>query len=127
MARLTCVFAVAGLVTWPWAARIPWLHIPIGVPPPASDGDPMAGRNVHCGRPGGGQPRVAPGAGISRCCRAAAGPAPSAAGWQDTVDVRPYEVVAVMVRFDGYRGRYMMHCPNLEHEDMAMMANFDVT
>ncbi|MGW2378476.1 multicopper oxidase domain-containing protein, partial [Kitasatospora sp. NPDC001683] len=26
----------------------------------------------------------------------------------------------------GYRGRYMLHCHNLEHEDMAMMANFDV-
>ncbi|WBP84553.1 multicopper oxidase family protein [Kitasatospora cathayae] len=48
------------------------------------------------------------------------------AGWKDTVDVRPYEVVEVLVRFRGYRGRYMLHCHNLEHEDMAMMANFDV-
>ncbi|WP_062347016.1 multicopper oxidase family protein [Herbidospora yilanensis] len=47
-------------------------------------------------------------------------------GWKDTVDVRPYETVEVAVRFDGYRGRYMMHCHNLEHEDMAMMADFDV-
>jgi FtsP/CotA-like multicopper oxidase with cupredoxin domain len=42
------------------------------------------------------------------------------------VDVRPYEVVEVLAHFDGFRGRYMMHCHNLEHEDMAMMANFDV-
>ncbi|MCF3102256.1 multicopper oxidase family protein [Streptomyces roseoverticillatus] len=49
------------------------------------------------------------------------------AGWKDTVDVRPYEVVDVLVRFAGYKGRYMLHCHNLEHEDMAMMANFDVT
>jgi FtsP/CotA-like multicopper oxidase with cupredoxin domain len=48
------------------------------------------------------------------------------AGWKDTVDVRPYEVVEVLVRFSGYRGRYMLHCHNLEHEDMAMMANFEV-
>ena len=32
----------------------------------------------------------------------------------------------VLVRFDGYRGRYVFHCHNLEHEDMAMMANFEV-
>lgn len=53
-------------------------------------------------------------------------PAPMDAGWKDTVDVRPYEVVEVLVKFTGFRGRYVMHCHNLEHEDMAMMANFDV-
>ncbi|MGW0883091.1 multicopper oxidase family protein [Streptomyces sp. NPDC002671] len=53
-------------------------------------------------------------------------PEPTDAGWKDTVDVRPYEVVDVLVRFRGYRGRYMLHCHNLEHEDMAMMANFQV-
>jgi spore coat protein A len=53
-------------------------------------------------------------------------PMASDAGWKDTVDVRPYEVVEVLARFDGFRGRYMLHCHNLEHEDMAMMANFDV-
>lgn len=53
-------------------------------------------------------------------------PRPADAGWKDTVDVRPYEVVQVLVRFTGFRGRYMLHCHNLEHEDMAMMANIDV-
>ncbi|MBE1591647.1 multicopper oxidase family protein [Nonomuraea angiospora] len=53
-------------------------------------------------------------------------PAAPDAGWKDTVDVRPYEVVDVLARFDGYRGRYMLHCHNLEHEDMAMMADFEV-
>ena len=48
------------------------------------------------------------------------------AGWKDTVDLRPLEVVEVLVRFSQHKGRYMMHCHNLEHEDMAMMANFDV-
>ncbi|CAM3833205.1 multicopper oxidase family protein [Kibdelosporangium persicum] len=58
--------------------------------------------------------------------RGGKGPAAQDVGWKDTVDVRPYEVVEVLARFDGYRGRYMMHCHNLEHEDMAMMANFFV-
>lgn len=53
-------------------------------------------------------------------------PRPTDTGWKDTVDVRPYEVVEVLVKFTGYRGRYVMHCHNLEHEDMAMMANIDV-
>lgn len=53
-------------------------------------------------------------------------PAPEDAGWKDTVDLRPYEVVEVAIKFSGHRGRYMIHCHNLEHEDMAMMANFDV-
>ncbi|WP_020576948.1 multicopper oxidase family protein [Actinopolymorpha alba] len=54
-------------------------------------------------------------------------PRASDTGWKDTVDVRPYEVVQILVRFDGFRGRYVMHCHNLEHEDMAMMANIDVS
>jgi spore coat protein A, manganese oxidase len=33
----------------------------------------------------------------------------------------------VVARFTGYRGRYMFHCHNLEHEDMAMMAGFETT
>jgi len=30
----------------------------------------------------------------------------------------------VAVRFTHYTGRFVLHCHNLEHEDMAMMANF---
>ncbi|MFI9250580.1 multicopper oxidase family protein [Streptomyces sp. NPDC053069] len=56
--------------------------------------------------------------------RAGGPPEPKDRGWKDTVDVRPYEVVEILARFDGHRGRYMLHCHNLEHEDMAMMANF---
>jgi spore coat protein A, manganese oxidase len=48
------------------------------------------------------------------------------AGWKDTVDVLPGQVVRVICRFDGYRGKYVFHCHNLEHEDMMMMANFEV-
>jgi FtsP/CotA-like multicopper oxidase with cupredoxin domain len=43
-------------------------------------------------------------------------------GWKDTVDVRPAEVVEVAVRFSDHPGRFVFHCHNLEHEDMAMMA-----
>jgi spore coat protein A len=47
-------------------------------------------------------------------------------GWKDTVDLRPGEAVEVLTRVEGFRGRYVMHCHNLEHEDMAMMANFTI-
>ncbi|MGY4098021.1 multicopper oxidase family protein [Nocardia sp. R16R-3T] len=46
------------------------------------------------------------------------------AGWKDTIDLRPAEEAAIAIRFDGYPGKYVFHCHNLEHEDMAMMANF---
>jgi spore coat protein A len=42
------------------------------------------------------------------------------------VDVLPGQEVRVITRFDGYRGKYVFHCHNLEHEDMMMMANFGV-
>jgi spore coat protein A, manganese oxidase len=48
------------------------------------------------------------------------------AGWKDTLDLGAGRVARVIVRFDGYKGRYVFHCHNLEHEDMAMMANFEV-
>jgi len=53
-------------------------------------------------------------------------PPPTDAGWKDTIDLRPFEVARVLARFDGYRGKYVIHCHNLEHEDMMMMANFVV-
>jgi FtsP/CotA-like multicopper oxidase with cupredoxin domain len=45
-------------------------------------------------------------------------------GWKDTVDIRPAEAVEVLIRFTDYTGSYLLHCHNLEHEDMAMMADF---
>ncbi|MFJ7905984.1 multicopper oxidase family protein [Kitasatospora sp. NPDC096204] len=53
-------------------------------------------------------------------------PGPYDAGWKDTVDLRPAEAVEVLVRFTDHPGVYMLHCHNLEHEDMAMMADFTV-
>ncbi|MPY98713.1 MAG: multicopper oxidase domain-containing protein [Actinophytocola sp.] len=55
------------------------------------------------------------------------GPGPFDAGWKDTVDVRPAEYVDVALRFEDYPGTFLMHCHNLEHEDMAMMAAFETT
>jgi spore coat protein A, manganese oxidase len=52
------------------------------------------------------------------------GPGTFDAGWKDTIDLRPAEEAAIAIRFDGYAGKYVFHCHNLEHEDMAMMANF---
>jgi spore coat protein A len=48
-------------------------------------------------------------------------------GWKDTVDLRSSESVEIAVRFTDYPGRYVFHCHNLEHEDMAMMADFVTT
>ena len=47
-------------------------------------------------------------------------------GWKDTVALDPGEEVLVMLRFGQFRGRYMLHCHNLEHEDHSMMSRFDV-
>ena len=47
-------------------------------------------------------------------------------GWKDTVLLEDRETVEVLIRFDAYRGLYLMHCHKLEHEDMGMMSNFEV-
>ena len=52
-------------------------------------------------------------------------PGPYDAGWKDTVFV-PAGSVRVVAKFGPYRGKYVFHCHNLEHEDMMMMANFEV-
>ncbi|PSL04253.1 FtsP/CotA-like multicopper oxidase with cupredoxin domain [Haloactinopolyspora alba] len=53
-------------------------------------------------------------------------PKPTDAGWKDTIDLVEGERARILVRFDAYPGRYVFHCHNLEHEDMAMMANFEI-
>lgn len=45
-------------------------------------------------------------------------------GPKDTVLVLPGERVEVAARFDRHRGLFLVHCHNLEHEDMGMMMNF---
>jgi spore coat protein A len=56
--------------------------------------------------------------------RGTGGPGPYDAGWKDTIDLRPAEEAAILVRFEDYEGKYVFHCHNLEHEDMMMMGNF---
>ncbi|MFD8706429.1 multicopper oxidase family protein [Kitasatospora sp. NPDC059648] len=58
--------------------------------------------------------------------RGARPPLPQDAGLKDTVSLRPGESAEIITRFDGYRGRYLFHCHNAEHEDMGMMANLEV-
>jgi len=45
-------------------------------------------------------------------------------GWKDTVLVMPGERVRLIKPFKDYKGLFMVHCHNLEHEDMGMMREF---
>jgi FtsP/CotA-like multicopper oxidase with cupredoxin domain len=47
-------------------------------------------------------------------------------GWKDTVLVAPGERVKIAKPFGDFKGRFMYHCHNLEHEDMGMMREFSV-
>lgn len=48
-------------------------------------------------------------------------------GWKDTILVMPGERVQLMMRFPSFKGLFLYHCHNLEHEDMGMMRNYRVT
>ncbi|RKN75702.1 phenoxazinone synthase [Streptomyces klenkii] len=48
------------------------------------------------------------------------------AGWKDVIQVPAGQMVNVIGRFHGARGRFMYHCHLLEHEDMGMMRPFVV-
>jgi spore coat protein A len=47
-------------------------------------------------------------------------------GWKDTVRAEPKAVTRIIVHFEGYTGRYIWHCHNLEHEDKEMMRPYEV-
>jgi spore coat protein A len=53
-------------------------------------------------------------------------PAANEAGWKDTAVVNPRDVLTLLIRFEGYKGRYVYHCHMLEHEDNDMMRPFEV-
>jgi spore coat protein A, manganese oxidase len=53
-------------------------------------------------------------------------PDASEAGWKDTVRADPKMVTRIIVRFEGYPGRYVWHCHILEHEDNEMMRPYEV-
>lgn len=47
-------------------------------------------------------------------------------GWKDTALIMPGEKIQVLVRFENYRGMFLYHCHNLEHEDAGMMRNYRI-
>jgi len=53
-------------------------------------------------------------------------PFPYELGPKDTVYVGEGETVRVLVKFGPHRGKYMLHCHNLPHEDHDMMVQFSV-
>jgi spore coat protein A len=53
-------------------------------------------------------------------------PEPGEAGWKDTVRADPGMVTRIIIRFEGFAGRYVWHCHILEHEDNEMMRPYDV-
>lgn len=57
---------------------------------------------------------------------AATPPDPNEAGWKDTVRADPGVVTRIIVRFEGFVGRYVWHCHVLEHEDNEMMRPYEV-
>jgi spore coat protein A, manganese oxidase len=53
-------------------------------------------------------------------------PAPHELGWKDVVQCPPGMVTRIVVRFEGYIGRYLYHCHILEHEANDMMRPYDI-
>lgn len=51
---------------------------------------------------------------------------PEDKGWKDTVLINPLETVRVLVKFETYKGIFLFHCHNLEHEDDGMMLNYKI-
>lgn len=56
----------------------------------------------------------------------AAPPAANEVGWKDTVQAPSRMVTRIIVRFEGFPGRYVWHCHILEHEDNEMMRPYEV-
>jgi spore coat protein A, manganese oxidase len=53
-------------------------------------------------------------------------PPPWERGERDVTPLAPNETALVALKFVDFVGPYVMHCHNLAHEDMRMMARFDV-
>jgi len=47
-------------------------------------------------------------------------------GWKDTVLVMPGEEIEIIKPFEDFKGFFLYHCHNLEHEDLGMMRQFYV-
>jgi spore coat protein A len=53
-------------------------------------------------------------------------PDPAEAGWKDTVRADHGMVTRIIIRFEGFTGRYVWHCHILEHEDNEMMRPYEI-
>lgn len=53
-------------------------------------------------------------------------PLPYERGWKDVFFLGENERIRVITRFGPSRGKYMMHCHNIVHEDHDMMTQFEV-
>ncbi|MEP7052782.1 MAG: multicopper oxidase domain-containing protein [Pseudomonadota bacterium] len=53
-------------------------------------------------------------------------PEPGEAGWKDTVRADAAVITRIIVKFEGYSGRYVWHCHVLEHAANEMMRPFEV-
>jgi len=53
-------------------------------------------------------------------------PEPYERGWKDTVRAHASMLTRIIVKFEGYKGRYVWHCHVLEHEDNDMMRPYEV-
>lgn len=47
-------------------------------------------------------------------------------GWQDTVLLMPGMKIKIIASFKDFKGLFLYHCHNLEHEDMGMMRNYKI-
>ena len=47
-------------------------------------------------------------------------------GRKDVYVVGPEQTVEIFMRFRDFKGKYLMHCHNLAHEDHAMMLRWDI-
>jgi FtsP/CotA-like multicopper oxidase with cupredoxin domain len=45
-------------------------------------------------------------------------------GWKDTVLLMPGMRLKIALKFEDYTGLFLLHCHNLEHEDLGMMRNY---
>ena len=57
--------------------------------------------------------------------RNGAPPPPQERAMKETVILGPGDEVDLRMNFQNFRGRYVFHCHNVDHEDLAMMARFD--
>ncbi len=53
-------------------------------------------------------------------------PGPDETGWKDSVRADPGMITRLIVRFEGYAGRYLWHCHLLEHAANEMMRPLEV-